>query len=140
MNRLASQPVFAGKSGSAPPTADSVIKAARAGWRLLDEGTTGFTSEFSFVNLCLRDQKLPVLTDAQAAALGISSVPGEVPAVMASDRSATISTARRSFAAEKASGKTLLCSEKAWVHTALRDKRMGPLSENEVREFSIQEA
>jgi phage I-like protein len=105
---------------ASPPHAGKIEPAKR------DEFYTLYTSDPKLFATVLAT--LPMLVSATSAFEGgaTSGVAG------GADRTTLIAAARRSFAGEQAGGKTVLCTEEAWVNTALRDRKQLRLSDNEV--------
>lgn len=66
-----------------------------------------------------------------------SVFPADPAAAGPVERPAVIAAARKTFAAEVARGAKLLASEKAWVHTALRDAGQPALTPEEIAQYGI---
>ncbi len=114
------------------------IAAARAGFaNELSAGRAVVCSELAFVNRALRDAGQDPLGDAEAREAGVVAESGRGAVRNARPRADMILAARRSFATEQASGRVVLCSERAWVSTALRDHGQGPVTDHEVRTLGI---
>lgn len=80
---------------------------------------------------------LPVVANAESIFANDPSKPGGAAGGQPADRVATIATSRRAFADEKVKGKTVVCSEKAWVNEDLRQRKLEPLSADEIKKDNI---
>jgi hypothetical protein len=78
-----------------------------------------------------------VLASRGPRAAGRSAPASPNAATGPTDRAALIADARASYAAQVASGEELCCSEKAAVHTALRDAGQDPLTDAEITQYGI---
>jgi hypothetical protein len=105
--------------------------------------TRMIATERSWVHTTLRDAGHAPLTDAEVARHGIDDG-GSRPAPRTSsgkpprDRTALIVAAKDAYRVERANPAVrMIASEKAWVHTILRDAGLGPLTGEEIRQHHI---
>ncbi len=124
-----------------PANRAALIAAARKTYarESADTNKTTICSEKAWVHAALRDAGQSALSEPEIAAPGSSlgglesGMPGG-----GQSRAAVIGAAKRAFAKESGDpGKTTICSEKAWVHTALRDAGLSALSETEIAAHGI---
>ncbi len=102
-------------------------------------------SEAAFVSTFLRDRDQDPLSEKERVRLGIRS--GDEPLGRATgaasnraapaNRLALIAAARRGLAAERTTGKLVICSERAWINSALRDDGQALLTESECVAHSV---
>ncbi len=86
-------------------------------------------SQAAWVNQMLRDAGQAPLTAAEIASHGIAT---ERSAVGGPNRSNVIRDGLSSFRAEVASGRSVICSQVAWVNQKLRETGDGPLTGAEI--------
>ncbi len=86
-----------------------------------------------WINAALRGAGQQPLTDAEVARHSVGA--GGVR-----DRAALIAAAKKTYAEEAADpDKMMICSEQAWVHTALRDADQAPLTDEEIARCGVTE-
>ncbi|MEW6251240.1 MAG: hypothetical protein AB1716_11375 [Planctomycetota bacterium] len=101
-------------------------------------------SELARVQTALADAGEPPLRPEEIEAFALDARepetrPGVPPPPPPTRRAAAIAEARKSYAAERAKyGKRTLCSELAWINSALGDRGMNPLSAEEIGATDIE--
>ncbi len=123
----------------------AVIAAAKKTYAAeIGPGKSIFCSERSWVHTALRDAGYSSLTDGEIVRYGITDATvgrggrHQSSGTRGQGRATIIGAAKMSYAQETANaGKPLICSEQAWVHTALRDAKQKPLIDEEIRQYGI---
>jgi hypothetical protein len=154
-NLMAGEMRSLGYSRSCEPSRAALIAAARRTYagEATDPTKITICSERRWVNVALRDAHQQRLTDREIVEHGIAegdaanstqrgrralSAARSAGRVGNEDRAIIIARAKRSYVEEATNpAKLTICSEKAWVHTALRDAGQAALTGAEIIQYDI---